>query len=57
MGRRFKSDGLRNKNDCNEIKTEIKYMGGRWDYGWKEFLRKYIDDGEEWGKMVGTWAF
>ncbi len=24
-------------------------MGGRWDYGWKEFLRKYIDDVREIG--------
>jgi len=32
------------KRTAMRIKTVIKYMGGRWDYGWKEFLRKYIDD-------------
>ncbi len=32
------------KRAAMRIKTVIKYMGGRWDYGWKEFLKKYIDD-------------
>lgn len=32
------------KRAAMRIKTVKKYMGGLWDYGWKEFLRKYIDD-------------
>lgn len=35
---------LETKRTTMRIKSVIQYMGGRWDYGWKEFLRKYVDD-------------
>ncbi|XP_059402554.1 uncharacterized protein LOC132133669 [Carassius carassius] len=35
---------LETKKLAIRIKTVKKYMEGRWEFGWREFLKKYIDD-------------
>ena len=35
---------LETKRAALRIKTVQKYMVGRWNYGWKELLKKYIND-------------
>lgn len=35
---------LKTKKWAIRIKTVRKYLERRWDYGWREFLKKYIDD-------------
>lgn len=35
---------LRTKKLAIRIKTVKKYMERQWDYGWREFLKKYVDD-------------
>lgn len=32
------------KKAALRIKTVKKYLVGRWSYGWKEFLKKYVED-------------
>ena len=35
---------LEAKRSAIRIKTVKKYMVGRWNYGWKEIFKKYVDD-------------
>ncbi len=48
VGKRWKGGlnliDLETKKLAIRIKTVKKYMERQWDYGWREFLKKYVDE-------------
>ena len=40
------------KRTAIRIKTVRKYTVGRWNYGWKEFLKKYIEEAGGIGELI-----